>query len=84
MRARLKAKVQRWKRTALTATESRRLLQARLRRSQNRVARPEAENASLRAKAAPLKVEGHTYPAQLIALAVFIVNHGNGSLRCAA
>jgi len=48
------------------------------------VARPEAENASLRAKAAPLKVEGHTYPAQLIALAVFIVNHGNGSLRCAA
>lgn len=84
MRARLKAKVQRWKSTALTATKSRRLLQARLRRSQKRVARLEAENVILQAKMAPLKVEGHTYPAELIAIAVFIVVHGNGSLRCAA
>jgi hypothetical protein len=84
MRARLKATAQRWKNNALVATRYRRLIQARLRRSQKRVIRLEAENAALKAKASPLKVKGHTYPAQLIALAVFIVVHGNGSLRCAA
>lgn len=84
MRARLKATAQRWKHRALKATKHRRLLQARLRRSQRRVARLEAENLSLKTRAEPIKIEGHTYPAQLIALAVFIVVHGNGSLRCAA
>jgi hypothetical protein len=48
------------------------------------VALLKAENAALKAKAAPLQVVAHTYPAQLIAIAVFIVVHGNGSLRCAA
>ena len=40
--------------------------------------------AALEARAAPVAIGGHTYPAQLIALAVFIVVHANGSLRCAA
>lgn len=84
MRARVKAKLLRWKDTALAATKSRRLLQARLRRSQGRVLQLEQENAALKAKAAALSIRGHTYPAQLIALAVFVVVHANGSLRCAA
>lgn len=84
MRARLKAKVLRWKSTAMRATKTRRLLQARLRRSQRRVAELENKVAALEAQAAPIPISGHIYPAQLIALAVFIVVHANGSLRCAA
>lgn len=84
MRARLKAKVLRWKTTALSGTKSRRLLKAQLRRSQHRAAALEKKVAELEAQAAPLRIPGHTYPAQLIALAVFIVVHANGSLRCAA
>jgi len=84
MRARLKAKVLRWKTTALRGTKSRRLLQAQLRRSQHRAAALEKKVAELEAQAAPVRIPGHTYPAQLIALAIFIVVHANGSLRCAA
>jgi len=73
MRARLKAKVLRWKSTAMRATKTRRLLQARLRRSQRRVAELENKVTALEAQAAPIPISGHIYPAQLIALAVFIV-----------
>lgn len=84
MRTQLKVKVQNWKNTALAATKSRRLLQARLRRSQQRVLMLEQKVSELKVGAAPTPVCGHTYPAQLIALAIFIVTHANGSLRCAA
>ena len=84
MRTRLKVKVQRWKNNALCANKSRRLLQAKLKRSQNRVAKLEGELQQIKATTAPLRVPGHTYPAQLIALAVLIVVQANGSLRCAA
>lgn len=84
MRARLKAKALRWKNTAMQATKSRRLLHAQLRRSQRRVAKLEKKVAALEAQAAPISISDHTYPAQLIALAVFIIVHANGSLRCAA
>ncbi|MBC6995051.1 hypothetical protein QWY85_12085 [Neolewinella lacunae] len=68
----------------MAATKSRRLLQAQLRRSQQRVISLENKVAGLQALAAPIPVTGHTYPAQLIALGIFIVVHANGSLRCAA
>ncbi|MEM6398049.1 MAG: hypothetical protein AAF741_16990 [Bacteroidota bacterium] len=84
MRARLKATAQRWKSNALRSTKKSRLLRARLRRSQNRVAQLEYELKVLREQYSPLRVANHCYPAQLIALAVFIVVHANGSLRCAA
>lgn len=84
MRARIKATVRRWKGKALAATRRQRLLRAQLVRSQARVLRLEAELQTLKDAVAPLPVAGHTYPAQLIALAVFIVVHANGSLRCAA
>lgn len=41
------------------------------------------ENAELKAQLAPRKVYNCTYPAQMMALAVFVVLNG-GSLRCAA
>lgn len=56
MRARLKAKAERWKDTALAATKSRRLLQARLRRSQARVTVLENKIALLETQAAPIAI----------------------------
>lgn len=47
----------------MQATKSRRLLQARLRRSQRRVAELENKVAMLEAQAAPIPISGHTYPA---------------------
>lgn len=84
MRARLKATIYRWKTTALATTKKLSLTRARLRRAQARISRLESELAELRAQRQPTKVKGHTYPAELIALAVFIVIQGKGSLRCAA
>ncbi len=84
MRARLKATIQRWKNTALNATKRHRLQNARLKRSQGRIAKLEAELAELRAATSPLPIANHTYPAQLVALAVFMVVHAKSSLRCAA
>ena len=84
MGARLKATARRWKTTALRYTKRQRLLRAKLQRAQRRIAALEVEVQQLRAAGAPLPVAGHTYPAQLMALAVFIVVQANGSLRCAA
>lgn len=60
------------------------MLVKRLRRSQRRVAELDNKVAALEAQAAPILITGHTYQAQLIALAVFIVVQANGSLRCVA
>ncbi len=84
MGARLKATIQRWKNNALEGTKRHRLTQARLKRSQRRVKKLEAELEQMKALTCPLAIEGHVYPAQLIALAVFIVVQAKGSLRCAA
>ncbi len=53
-------------------------------RSRQEVARLEAENARLRAIVSPQPIAHHLYPAQMIAMAVFIVVHAGASLRCAA
>lgn len=84
MRARLKAKVHRWKTSAKASTKKYALCQARLRRAHRRIVRLEAENKALIEARRPTRVAGHSFPIELIALAVFIVVHGNGSLRCAA
>lgn len=84
MRARLKAKLLCWKSKSLAATKQRRLLMSRLRRSQQRIKELEDEVARLKELTAPIPVANHVYPAQLIALAVFIVVQAKGSLRCAA
>ena len=84
MRARLKVKLLRWKNKFLAGTKRQRLLKARLLRSQRRIEALEAEVARLKQLTEPIPVANHVYPAQLIALAVFIVTHANGSLRCAS
>ena len=63
MRARLKAKLERWKSIALSSTRHRKRLGEQLRRARWRNERLEAEVAALRAAAAPLPVSGHVYPA---------------------
>jgi len=55
-----------------------------LRRRNIRIASLESEVALLKQITQPIVVANHSYPAQLIALAVFIVVHANGSLRGAA
>lgn len=84
MRARLKAKAKQWKERAMLATTRHKRLREQLQRSQRRNELLENELNALKAATNPLPVAGHTFPAQLIALAVFIVVHANGSLRCAA
>jgi hypothetical protein len=59
-------------------------VRTRLCRAQARTTAQEAEIAGLRARLAPEKVPYHTYPAQMMALAVFMVVQGGASLRCAA
>lgn len=84
MRARLKVRLSQWKSSGLKKTKCKRILTARLERSQQQVTRLEAENARLRTITEPQPIAHHVYPAQMIAMAVFIVVHAGGSLRCAA
>lgn len=83
MWAHAKATINRLKITAKRRTIDRRRLRERVKYWQQRVAYLEAENERLRRIADPKPVFNHKYPAQMIALAVFIVING-GSLRCAA
>lgn len=84
MQARFKVTPLRWKSKASAYRRDKRRLQARLVRRDKRIAQLEADNERLRRLTQPMRVDHHHYPAQMIALAVFIVVHGNGSLRCAA
>jgi len=73
-----------WKINALNRTKSLRLLKAQIRRRDLRIAKLEAEVSRFEEITKPIVVANHSYPAQLMALAVFIVVHANGSLRGAA
>lgn len=84
MRARLKAKAQRWKFTALRATKKQRLYRERLRRCHNRTARLEDQVRKLEKITQPRRIPNHTYPAQMIAMAIFMVTQAQVSLRGAA
>jgi hypothetical protein len=84
MRVRLKNKILLWKTNALARTIYLRTLQAQLKWRDLRIANLELEVARLKQITQPVVVANHTYPLQLIALAVFIVVHAKGSLRCAA
>lgn len=44
----------------------------------------EAQLQQLRQLTQPQHIAGHVYPAQMVAMAVFIVVFASGSLRCAA
>lgn len=84
MQAHLKATIVRLKSQLKSCTRERRLYKARLLTRDRRIAELERQNAELRSRLDPQRVYNHVYPAQMIAMAVFIVVQANGSLRCAA
>lgn len=84
MQARLKTKLSHWKNKCLAATGVKRMLRSRLTRREQRISILEAEVKRLKQIATPQGVPGHTYPIQMIALAVFMVVEAGSSLRCAA
>lgn len=81
--AQLKATTRRLHDTSKKRTRRRRQLQDQLRYRDQLITRLRAENTELRARLDPTPVFNCTYPAHMMALAVFIVING-GSLRCAA
>ena len=83
MWARIKGTINRLKSTAKGRTKERRRLRDQLKYSRKRISWLEAENERLSRIACPQPVINLKYPAQMVALAVFIVLHG-GSLRCAS
>lgn len=84
MQARFKGTIRKFKNKLTASQRERRRLQAIIRRRDRHIARLTAERDELQKRLSPTKVANHHYPAQMIALAVFIVVHANGSLRCAA
>jgi len=84
MWARLKATIKHSRSQAKEQTIGRRRLKDKLKYQDAKIARLDAEVARLRKIAEPEKVFNHSYPAQMIVLAVYIVVHAGGSLRCAA
>lgn len=59
-------------------------LRARLRRRDGLIEKLRAQLASSKARTTPTRIAHHTYPAEMIAIAVNTVVEANGSLRCAA
>lgn len=84
MQARLKDTINRLKMVSKQRTKRRKQEREQLRSTRRRIVSLESENAELRARLRPTKIEQHRYPAELVALAVFIVVQAGGSLRCAA
>lgn len=60
------------------------VLTARLHRRDQKIAQLKEHIRQMEARYEPRPLAGHTYPLQMIALAIFIRVHANGSLRCAA
>lgn len=84
MGVQLKNRILSWKNNALGKTNCLRLQRAQLRRRDRQIIKLKQEIWRLKQITEPVVVANHSYPAQLIALAVFIVVHANGSLRGAA
>ena len=84
MWARLQDRLSQVKKTSASRTIHHKNTRTQLRRAQSRITGLEAELTHLRTQVAPEKVPRHTYPAQMMALAVFMVVQAGSSLRCAA
>jgi hypothetical protein len=84
MWARLQDKLLQVKKTSKTRTRRNKNARTRLCRAQARTTALEVKIAHLRVQLAPEKVPHHTYPAQMMALAIFMVVQAGASLRCAA
>lgn len=83
MWARLKATKERWRQRAKSKNSQLAELRAQLATAQAKNVALSEELRQLRLITQPVKVFGCHYPAQIMALAIFIVLNG-GSLRCAA
>ena len=83
MRAGLKATIFRLHRRIHKNTRQRRRLKDQVRHRDAMIAKLQAQVRELQAITAPQPVFNCVYPAQMMALAVYIILHG-GSLRCAA
>ena len=59
-------------------------LRARLRRRDGLIKKLRTQLASFTVRTTPTRIAHHTYPAEMIAIAVNTVVEANGSLRCAA
>lgn len=81
--AHLKATISRLKLRSKSGTAARRQLVDQIRYRDQTIIQLRAEVADLKSRTDPRPVFNCVYPAQMMALAVFIVLHG-GSLRCAA
>ena len=84
MQTRLKDRLQNWKNRCLSKTIDKKKQSGYTKRLEARILKLESDLSACEEQLLPTKIPYHTYPAQLIALAVFIVVYGNGSLRCAA
>lgn len=84
MWARLKATIKHSRSQSKKQTIAHRRLKGQLKARDEKIARLNAELTHLRKLTEPGKVYNHVYPAQMIVLAVYIVVHAGGSLRCAA
>ena len=83
MRARLKATIFRLYSRLQKNTRQRRRLKDQVRHRDEMIVKLQAHIRELQALTKPLPVFNCVYPAQMMALAVYIILHG-GSLRCAA
>lgn len=84
MRARLQIKLQFWKTRLRGARKELRRLRDQLRWSRHCRKKLEARIAQLEELTEPKPIAGHTYPAQIVLLAVFMVAQAGVSLRGAA
>ena len=76
MRAPIKSTIFQWRNKAKQGTRTKRYLEAYIRRKNQRIARLEEQNAALQKQLQPTRIYGHTYPAEMICLAVFMVIAG--------
>ena len=84
MRTRLQNKLQTWKNRLAAARRQLRRLRSKLYWSCHRIKKQEACIAELERLIQPQPIAGHTYPAQMVVLAIFMVAQAGVSLRAAA
>jgi phage gp16-like protein len=84
MWTRYKTTIKRIKYQLKKRTQERRRLKSKLKDRDLKIAQLTRQLHELQKITEPARVFNHVYPAQMIVLAVFMVVHANGSLRCAA
>jgi len=84
MRTPFKVSSNHWKTKCQNKTKEKRQLKAEIARLRAQVRHLQSKSIELRCLTEAQKLKKHHYPVQMIAMAVFIVVHAGGSLRCAA